>query len=96
MNSEIMVEKFINNGRDIGSLDNEFESHNEEKTISMLTKSEERIQSLLIDVQRLEEHLKNIQSKCRHTFFETSTSSLRKCLICNFEETICYRLPNNE
>lgn len=49
-----------------------------------------------IDVQRIEEHIKNIQSKCRHRFFETSASSLRKCLICQYEETVCYRFPTNE
>jgi hypothetical protein len=75
-----MVEKFINKSWD-------------ERNMNPVIQNEKEIQ---IGVQQLKEHIKNIQSKCRHTFFETSTSSLRKCLICHYEETICYRFPTNE
>jgi hypothetical protein len=75
-----MVEKFINKSWD-------------ERIMNPVLRNKKAKE---IDVERLEKHIKNIQSKCRHTFFETSTSSLRKCLICHYEETICYRFPTNE
>lgn len=51
------------------------------------------ISRLLVEIARLEKTIGQIQNKCRHVFFETSSSNIRTCVKCSYTEFVYCKFP---
>jgi hypothetical protein len=51
------------------------------------------LSKLLLEMERLGENVKQIQSNCQHVFYETSTSNIRGCIKCYYSEVVKVRFP---
>jgi len=57
------------------------------------TKDRKILSKVIVEMERLKENVKQIQSNCQHVFYETSISNIRGCIKCYYSEVVNVRFP---